>query len=178
MPGRTDVELLEALRAGDRDAGAELFSRYAEASREHARRFGAGGDTPDIVQDVWTQILRTPPQLRNDSLAGWLAVTIRNRVLRRQQSRARFETLGSQPLAQRTPPTSPTQQVAHNERLGRIWSAIEAGELSEQDLQLLALKYAGSSTAAGRQLDIPASTFRTRATRALRRVAALVGLDG
>lgn len=172
----TDKELLRALREGDRNAGAELFARYREISRALARRFGAGGDTPDIVQDVWAQLIRSPPELRGESLAGWLSVTIRNRVARQRRGSRRHATLSSRhhPVA---PGTTPTQRVAQSEQLRRVWAAVESGQLSEDELRVLALRYSMSSTQAGRLLGVPASTFRGRAGRVLKKLVGIVGLE-
>jgi RNA polymerase sigma factor (sigma-70 family) len=177
MTARSDAELLQALREGNRAAGAELFARHAKASRALARRFGAGADTPDVVQEVWTQILRSPPELRGESLSGWLATTIRNRVARYRRSSARIGTLSSRHLPAAAG-TSPTQRVAHDEQLRRVWRAIEAGELSDEELRLLALRYTSSSAEAGRELGVPASTYRGRARRVLEKLVQIVGLDG
>ena len=176
MSTRTDAELLDALRNGDRRAGAELFARYRNTSRDLARHFGARGDTPDVVQDVWAQLLRSPPQLRGEDLSAYLTVSIRNRVLLQRRRSAKYGTLSSRHMPA-DHGTSPTQRVAHEQRLGRVWAAIEAGEFSEDELRLLELRNTVSSAEAGRELGVPASTYRGQARRALRKLAELVGLD-
>jgi RNA polymerase sigma factor (sigma-70 family) len=56
-PARDDVELADAVRAGDVDAYAELWGRHAGAGRAAARRLTATYDPDDLLQEAFARIL-------------------------------------------------------------------------------------------------------------------------
>jgi RNA polymerase sigma factor (sigma-70 family) len=56
-PARDDVELADAVRAGDVDAYAELWGRHAGAGRAAARRLTASYDPDDLLQEAFARIL-------------------------------------------------------------------------------------------------------------------------
>jgi RNA polymerase sigma-70 factor (ECF subfamily) len=90
-----DVELAELLRSGSRGATAALYERFsAQVNRWVWRLLGADQEHSDIVQQVFVQILRAGPRLREaDKLAGWVHAITVNTVhgeLRRRQVRRFF----------------------------------------------------------------------------------------
>jgi RNA polymerase sigma-70 factor (ECF subfamily) len=90
-----DASVAALLRSGSREAAAAVYDRFAKVvNRWVWRLLGADPEHDDIVQQVFMQILRAGPSLReSDKLAGWLhAITI-NTVhgeLRRRQVRRFF----------------------------------------------------------------------------------------
>ena len=85
-----ESELLERVRAGDPDAMAELYDRFAPLVYSAAMRvLGDGAAAEDVLQEVFLQVWRRPGvfDARRGSLAAWLAVIARHRAidLRRRQ---------------------------------------------------------------------------------------------
>jgi RNA polymerase sigma-70 factor (ECF subfamily) len=90
-----DVELARLLRSGARAATSALYDRFAaQINRWVWRLLGADQEHSDIVQQVFVQILRAGPRLREaDKLAGWVHAITVNTVhgeLRRRQVRRFF----------------------------------------------------------------------------------------
>jgi|SRR5215207_3817138 len=91
----TDVELARLLRSGSRAAAAAVYDRFsAQVNRWVWRLLGADQEHNDIVQQVFVQILRAGPRLREeDKLVGWVHAITVNTVhgeLRRRQVRRFF----------------------------------------------------------------------------------------
>jgi RNA polymerase sigma-70 factor (ECF subfamily) len=87
--GRSDREpaaatgmppLVEAARAGDRAAFADLYVRYARMVHGVLMARVPRADVDDLVQDVFLQAMRQIGTLRDASaFGGWLAAIARNR---------------------------------------------------------------------------------------------------
>lgn len=75
-----DAQLLEAWRAGDRDAGDRLFGRYSEAlHRFFATKIGAGAE--DLVQQTFLACLEYHHRLRDAaSFRGYLFAVARSKL--------------------------------------------------------------------------------------------------
>jgi RNA polymerase sigma-70 factor, ECF subfamily len=68
MAPRTDLELVEAFRNGDRSGFNELVSRYQEKVYWVARRVvGTHEDADDVVQDVFVRMYKALAGFRGDS---------------------------------------------------------------------------------------------------------------
>lgn len=79
-PDRTDAELIDATRRGDRDAFAALWSRHLDAALKVARSITRRFDAEDIASEAFARVYRA---LRagngpDESLMPYLAATIRN----------------------------------------------------------------------------------------------------
>ncbi len=81
--GRTDEELLTAIRSGSRAAWGELFARHADAAwrtahaivHDHAR-------AEDIVQDSFVRAIRAEERFdRRRSFRPWLLRIVTNRAI-------------------------------------------------------------------------------------------------
>src|SRR5678815_4613796 len=72
----TDVELLDAARAGQASAWAVLVRRYSPKMYAVARSFALDQRTSeDLVQTAWLRLLERTDQLREaTSLGPWLAM--------------------------------------------------------------------------------------------------------
>lgn len=76
--------LVSAIRAGDQDAMSRLYDRYSGIVYSVALRVvGDTGTAEDILQEVFIKLWRNPEifDASRGSLAGWLAVTARNRAI-------------------------------------------------------------------------------------------------
>lgn len=76
--------LVSAIRSGDQDAMSRLYDRYSGIVYSVALRVvGDTGAAEDILQEVFIKLWRNPETFdaSRGSLAGWLAVTSRNRAI-------------------------------------------------------------------------------------------------
>ena len=79
MHARPDEELLGAWAAGDRDAGRELYQRYAErVTRFFARK--TDDELPDLVQRTFLKCLEAAKQGTVGNAAGFLFAIARNEL--------------------------------------------------------------------------------------------------
>ena len=88
--GRSDAELLAAVRRGEPWAAAALLDRHGPLVERLIRRvMGCDPDLPDLVQDAFTAILSSLDQVRDENaVKGWIAsiaVHTAHRAIRRRQ---------------------------------------------------------------------------------------------
>jgi RNA polymerase sigma-70 factor (ECF subfamily) len=84
--GRTDAQLAQQIRRGDREALGVLYDRYAaQALAVAVRIVGDRSGAEDVVHDtfvaIWQRIDRFDPE--RGSMRGWLLTATRNRALDR-----------------------------------------------------------------------------------------------
>jgi RNA polymerase sigma-70 factor, ECF subfamily len=90
---RSDRELVEALRGGDRTAFEGLWHRHREwVVRLAQRHCGAEADALDVLQETFLYLLRKLPTLTLTArLTTFLFPVVRNLALQRVRQRARTE---------------------------------------------------------------------------------------
>ena len=141
-------ELLNGLRAGDRDACSQLYERFgptiqAAVRRRLNSRLRARFDSIDFVHDVWASFLAMPPERHSfgdpQELIGYLSRVARNKVIdeyrRRfssQKDNARIELRldHDNEKIERPMPTStptPSQWVIADEELHQLLSRLPLG---------------------------------------------------
>ena len=88
---RTDGELVAAFLAGDGDALAAIYDRFAAGLYDTARAMlGNADDAADVVQDVFCVAAAKLGQLRErDRVKPWLYAIARHEVFRRSKRRRR-----------------------------------------------------------------------------------------
>jgi RNA polymerase sigma-70 factor, ECF subfamily len=87
----TDRELINRVQLQDETALGQLYDRHSRLVYSIALRLLRCPSTAeDVLQEVFMQIWRTPPQVReiDKSLRGWIAAVSRNRSLFILRSRA------------------------------------------------------------------------------------------
>src|SRR6266404_4891594 len=85
-----EAELLERIRAGDEQAMADLYDRFAAVVYGAALRvLGDGAAAEDVLQDVFVQLWRNPQRFDGNrgSMAAWLAVIARHRAIDQRRKR-------------------------------------------------------------------------------------------
>jgi RNA polymerase sigma-70 factor (ECF subfamily) len=93
VPPPTDAQLVASIRAGESDAVAALFDRYAQPLRRTiCRVLGADPELDDVLQDVFLAAIERIEQLSDPSaLRSWLTsiavFTARGRIRSRQRWR-------------------------------------------------------------------------------------------
>jgi RNA polymerase sigma factor (sigma-70 family) len=167
MTERTDLELLEAWRAGDNAAGKQLFERHFDSI------FGffetkCASDADDLVQSTFLACLKAKTQFRAESsFRTYLFTIARNelyhllRTRQRKDAKLDFE-LSSIAEIVSTPGTKLARNQEHQQLVARMQMLpVEQQMLLElhywEDLDIAAL---------AEIFESPAATIRTRLHRA------------
>ncbi|MGI9107903.1 MAG: RNA polymerase sigma factor [Pyrinomonadaceae bacterium] len=108
-----DAALVEAVRAGDREAFGRLHDTYARMVHGILLARVPYGEVDDLVQDVFLVALRKIDSLRDANLFGpWLAMITRNRAMDfHRRSRDTAELSDDLPAANVTAPEAEATEV-------------------------------------------------------------------
>jgi RNA polymerase sigma factor (sigma-70 family) len=148
MPQDSTTRLLAALRAGDSEALARLFTRHLSwlkrwASGRLPSSARNGVDTPDLVQETliatFSQIVRFKPR-HSGSLRAYLRTALMNRVrdeIRRAHRRPASAKLELDEIP--SPARSPLDGLLDRETADRFAVALAA--LSERDQMAVISRY-------------------------------------
>ena len=137
MSLRTDSELVAGVLAGDRDAFAAIYDRYADRLHDFCWSVLRDQDeAADAVQDTFVLVAQRLAQLNDpERLRPWLYAVARSVALRQVRARRRVVLDEVGDMADTDPgPHRAAEQVALREL---VWTA--AGGLSERDRALLDL---------------------------------------
>ncbi len=139
-PAETDAELARAAIAGDREAFAGIYDRYADRLHDFCVGMLRDGDAAaDCVQDTFCTAATRLPQLREaDKLRPWLYSIARNEALRRIREQRR-ETPSDELPDTESHDAGPDTMAARTELADLIAEA--AGGLSDRDRTVLELTY-------------------------------------
>ena len=166
-PVSDDAELLAAVRAGDRDAFAELYARHAPwLQLRLGRRCGDPGLVDEVLQDAFLAVWRSARSWKGEGeVAAWLWGIAARRLI----DGFRRRPAGTVPLP--AGEVLGAGQSAEEELLagggyGDVSAAMAALPVDLRDA-LRATVLDGLTTAeAARRLGIPAGTVKTRVMRA------------
>lgn len=140
QPALSDGELATAAAAGDRQAFAEIYDRYADRLYDFC--VGLIGDrdaAADCVQDAFCVAATDLASLREpDRLRPWLYSITRHHAMRRLRHRYREEV--SDDLPDMASSDASPETLAGQSELARL-VADAAGGLSDRDRELLELSY-------------------------------------
>jgi RNA polymerase sigma-70 factor (ECF subfamily) len=163
-----DAALLRRIAARDREAGAELFDRYAGDVLAYLRRQLGPQESEELLQEVFARALRRASAFRGQSSARtWLRAIARYAVYERYRDRFPAESL--RPIA--APGPGPESLAIRGEARGRLLAALE--RLPDDQAIVLELHRVDGLThrAIGRKLGISAAASRKRLERALAALA-------
>jgi len=174
-----DVELVSALKAGEPDAPAVAWNRYAPlVFGICSRALGSDIEAEDLTQDVFSRLfaridtLRKPSAFR--SFVTSFAIRTLKRELRRRRTR-RFLTLS----ATGDLPEAPTGFVSADNRyaLQRFYHLLD--KLSTRERLVLVLRHVEEMTLdeIAAAMSISLATVKRALRRANERASALVGDD-
>src|SRR4029077_15017459 len=99
---KDDAALIARMRAGDQNAMADLYDRYAGVVYGVALRVLAStAAAEDVVQEVFLQLWRNPQAFDADRgrLAPWLAVIARNRAIDLLRKRPPEDDIDEMPIS-------------------------------------------------------------------------------
>ena len=163
---------MSRLAAGDMEAVAELYDRYAGQVFALARRIlHDAAEAEDVVQDVFSQVWRTAARFESQrgSIAVWLLVIARSRSIDRLRARRARPDATAQAYPESIPDESlpPPEQLLSEEQAVRIRQAM----MALPDVQRSALElafYEGLTHAEiAARLTEPLGTVKTRIRTAL-----------
>lgn len=157
----SDAELLYAWRAGDNEAGQQLFKRYYDpVARFFANKIG---DPPgDLVQETFMACVKGRDRIREDgSFRGYMfgvAYNVLTAYLRRRY--AAFDELGSSSIADLDP--TPSTILHRSEEVRLLLLALRTLPIELQVVVELRYWEQMNSSEIGRALGVPAATIRSR----------------
>jgi RNA polymerase sigma-70 factor (ECF subfamily) len=168
----SDAELLRSVAAGDLGALGTIYDRYArDVWRAVRRSLGDAADAEDIVHAMFLKLPQIAPSYDGRaSCKGWLCGIAVHLAMRHRRGAGRFHrmlTSFTQTITGRAG-LDPERVAGGQEELAVLERALAA--LSEKKRAVFVLVELEGLTAeeAGRALEIPAATVRTRLFHARR----------
>ncbi len=176
---RSDAEIAEALKRGDRDAQLEAWNRFSPGSAETLRRLmGPGPDREDLLQEVYLRFFRNVRSLREPAavrgfLAGICVHVVRQEIARRRRARwLRLTDTGEAPEA----PT-PAPDVEARDLIARYYAVLDRLGATDRSIFTSRTIERLTLTEVAELHGISISTAQRRLARATKRVAAMVRQD-
>lgn len=174
--GLTDSGLIAAMAAGEGEALAELYDRYAPLAYSVAMRILEDrGRAEDVLQDVFLQIWMRAASFDSErgSVRTWVCAAVRNRaidLLRGRAGRARDEAQLSESVAAHGYGSDPEREseLAFDRRLVRAALA----SLPAEQREAVELAYYGGLTQreVAERTGVPLTTVKGRMRLALEKV--------
>ena len=164
-----DQETLSRLAAGDADALASLYDRYARPVYSLAYRvLSDPGEAEDLVQEVFAQVWRQAARYdaRRGAVASWLMTITRTRAIDRIRARrARPDGVPVEPgRAEQMPDAGHPQEqvVIATEQVARLRAALPQLPLVQRLAIELAFFEGLSHNEIAERLEQPLGTVKTR----------------
>jgi RNA polymerase sigma-70 factor, ECF subfamily len=178
LADRPDIEVVQALRAGDPAAMAVLYDRYGQAVYRLAwRLLGQAADAEDLTQEVFLLFLqRTTYDPNRGTVIVFLLMVTRSQAinrLRKGKSQQQFLQRWERQLPE--PDRNPSlDQVSLTELGQRLTHELQT--LPNNQRQVLELAYYEGLTQAeiSQQLSVPLGTVKTRARQGLLKLRKLL----
>ena len=167
-----DINVLQRLAAGDRDAVAELYDRHAARIMGLAIRIVRNrSDAEDVVQEVFSQAWRTAPnyQPARGTVAGWLLMMARTRAIDRLRSRqARRDAAAGPDLEGLPSAVAPvSEQLIASQQAARVRESMMALPVEQRTALELAYFEGLTQTEIAERTQTPLGTVKTRIRTAL-----------
>jgi RNA polymerase sigma-70 factor, ECF subfamily len=171
-----DPALVGRIAAGDTDALAELYDRYAGLLLALGRRvLNDASDAEDVLQEVFLQVWNQASRYERSrsSVSTWLTLITRSRAIDRLRTRQVADrtanTLQQQNLLTHTSPEG-MGSVLSLQRRKRLRQELQ--ELPPEQAQVLELAFYQGMTQSeiAQAMDIPLGTVKTRALLAMKKL--------
>jgi RNA polymerase sigma-70 factor (ECF subfamily) len=174
-PSRSDPELVEAARTGDRDAYAQLVGRYQSAALGTAFLIlGERQDAEDVVQESFTRAYLALDRYRLDgSFRAWLLTIVANQARTQHTATLRRSDVltraSGQVPALHPAPSAEIAALAHDRRDAILRAILQ---LPERDRLVITYRYFFdlSEEETADILGVPRGTIKSRLARALARL--------
>jgi len=169
--GRSDAELVGDVLAGNRDAFAEIVSRYQTLVCSLA--FSATGDlsrSEDLAQDTFLAAWRQLPELREPGkLRAWICGIVRNRAHDSLRGQIREPIHNAATLDQSAelaaPEAQPSEQAVRQDETAIMWRALEQIPETYREPLILFHRENQSIERVAEELDLSEDTVRQRLVR-------------
>jgi RNA polymerase sigma factor (sigma-70 family) len=160
-----DVELLDAWRQGDREAGDALLGRYFDAVCRFFRG-KLGDDVEDLIQRTFLDCVESRERIREGGFRVYLFTVARNRLFDHLRARRRVEHVDISLQSMADLGTSPSSKLARNEREQLLVLALRRIPLDQQIMLELAYWEGLRGKEIADVLGIAENTVRSRLSRA------------
>jgi len=167
-----DINVVQRLAAGDRDAVAELYDRHAARIMGLAIRIVRNSsDAEDVVQELFSQAWRIAPnyQPARGSVAGWLLMMARSRAIDRLRSRQPRRDVDDRPDLDGLPadvaPVS--EQLIASQQVAHVREAMTALPVEQRTALELAYFEGLTQSEIAERTQTPLGTVKTRIRTAL-----------
>jgi RNA polymerase sigma factor (sigma-70 family) len=178
-----DAELIERARRGDKDSYGELVRRYQDVAVRTA--YVVGGDAADAqeaTQEAFVKAYRALDRFRGDApFRPWLLAIVANEARNRRRAAGRQAALALR-AAERDRPSgdaapSPEEAVLGRDERERLLAAVN--EMRESDRVVIVYRFFLdlSERETAQALGIPRGTVKSRLSRALTRLRALLSAE-
>ena len=176
---RSDAEIADALRRGERGAELEAWNRFSPGTAETLRRLmGPGADREDLLQEVYMRFFRNVRTLREPAavrgfLAGICIHVVRQEIGRRQRAHwLRLTPSGDAPDA-----AVPAADVESRNVIARYYRILDRLGAEERSIFVSRTIEKLTLIEVAELHKVSVSTAQRRLTRATKRVAAMVRRD-
>lgn len=171
-----DLAIVRRMVAGEPEALAELYDRFAPLVLAVARRtLGAAGDAEEVLQEAFLQAWNQAERYDagRSSVSTWLVLIARTRALDRLRSRGARERTAAAAAAEPPPPDTSSrldEHVLHRERRRRVKEVLAA--IPEEQRRVLELAfYEGlSQSEISTRTGTPLGTVKTRALLGMKKL--------
>ena len=171
-----DLAIVRRMVAGEAEALAELYDRFAPLVLAVARRIlGRAGDAEEVLQEAFFQAWNQADRYdaARSSVSTWLVLISRSRALDRLRSRGAHDRTAAAAAAE--PPPADTssrldEHVLHRERRRRVREALAA--IPEEQRRVLELAFYGglSQSEIATRTGTPLGTVKTRALLGMKKL--------
>jgi len=162
---RTDLELLDAWRAGDRAAGDALVSRHW-ASISRFFRAKVGDDGADLISQTFLACVEGRDRIAGDNVKAYLFAVARRRLADHFRKRARAPVVDLARSSLVDLGTGPATELGRRQRGELLRDALARIPLDDQIALELAYFEGMSTRDLAAVLEIPENTVRSRLSRA------------
>ncbi len=168
-----DAALVQAMAAGDRDALAALYDRYASVMMALGQRLLRNErETEDLLHDVFLEVWRQAADYEptRGSVRSWLVMRMRSRALDRLKSVAhtRVVSIETVTIPEEPAPAGPDPSFTSDQQ--RVKSALSQLPADQQLVIELAYFEGFSLSEIATQQGAPLGTIKSRLARALARL--------
>jgi RNA polymerase sigma-70 factor (ECF subfamily) len=174
-----EVDLVERLRRGDRDAIAQAYVAYHVPIRGFARRLvGDAASAEDIVHDAFIALPRALRGYRGESPLRAFLIGVAINHSRRHIRAAARRRRATERMAEQAAPADAIDGAAEMTRkrlADRLWAALDRLPHDQRVAFVLCEVEQRTSAEVATILDAPEGTIRSRVFHARKRLRALIG---
>ena len=165
--------LVEAARAGDREAWDLLVTHFTPRLRSVVRGYGLGSaDVDDVVQSTWTAAYTHIGRLRMpEAFGGWLMVTARHAAFRALERNRHEIAVDDEHLPQEVTDRTPESLLLEAEERKAVHAAIERLPERQRMIVRTLVRHPTTTYAdLGEKLGIPVGSIGPTRERAIARL--------